>query len=137
MGHRHERCEKMQAESIMKAIKEAGLQQLDYVVVSHYSTLMEQRPAVESIGDASKYSAPAPAVAFAWSGAVLFVASLTFFLYAYLVRFAAAAPPGSWFPPAAVDVALFSAFALHHSLLARTPLRLRSGASSGRPSNDR
>jgi hypothetical protein len=43
---------------------------------------MEQRPAVESIGDASKYSAPAPAVAFAWSGAVLFVASLTFFLYA-------------------------------------------------------
>lgn len=29
-------AKKMQAESIMKAIKEAGLQQLDYVVVSHY-----------------------------------------------------------------------------------------------------
>jgi protein-S-isoprenylcysteine O-methyltransferase Ste14 len=39
------------------------------------------------------------------------------------VRFGAAAPPGSWFPPAAVDAALFSVFALHHSLLARTPLK--------------
>jgi competence protein ComEC len=29
-------AKKMQAESIMKAIKEAGLQQLDYVVISHY-----------------------------------------------------------------------------------------------------
>ena len=84
---------------------------------------MDQHPAVKSIGEASRYSASPPAIAFAWSGAVLFVASLTFFLYAYLVRFGAAVPTGSRFPPVAIDVALFSVFALHHSLLARTPLK--------------
>ena len=83
---------------------------------------MEQRPAVESIGESSNSSASWSAIAFAWGGALLFVASLTFFLYAYLVRFAAA-PPGSWFPPVAIDVALFSLFAFHHSLFARTPLK--------------
>ncbi len=84
---------------------------------------MEQRPAVESIGTASSSSPSAPAIAFAWGGAFLFVASLTYFLYAYLVRFGASARPGSWFPPVAIDVALFSFFALHHSLFARTPLK--------------
>jgi protein-S-isoprenylcysteine O-methyltransferase Ste14 len=84
---------------------------------------MEERPAVESVAEAPKYTASAPAIAFAWSGAALFVASLTFFLYAYFVRFGAPAPPGSWVPPAAIDVMLFSVFAVHHSLLARTRLK--------------
>lgn len=59
----------------------------------------------------------------AWLGGVVFVVSLAFFLYAYLVVFGRPAPPGPWLPPAAIDVALFSAFALHHSIFARTPLR--------------
>lgn len=84
---------------------------------------MEHRPAVESIREAPNPTASAPAAAFAWGGAVLFVASLIYFLYAYLVRFGSAVPPGSWFPPVVIDVALFSFFALHHSLFARTALK--------------
>jgi methanethiol S-methyltransferase len=86
---------------------------------------MEHRPAVDSIGKASSLLPSGASIAFAWSGAVVFVGSLIFFLYAYLVRFAAAVPPGHWLGPAAIDVALFSAFALHHSLFARTPLKAR------------
>jgi methanethiol S-methyltransferase len=63
--------------------------------------------------------------AFAWTGAALFAASLVFFLYSYLVTFGRPAPPGDWITPAAVDTALFSAFALHHSLLARARVRAR------------
>jgi protein-S-isoprenylcysteine O-methyltransferase Ste14 len=60
------------------------------------------------------------ALAFAWTGALLFGASLIVFLYAFLVSFGRAAPPGpaSW--DLVVNVLLFSVFALHHSLLART-----------------
>jgi protein-S-isoprenylcysteine O-methyltransferase Ste14 len=61
--------------------------------------------------------------AVAWSGACLFVASLLWFLYAYLVRFDAAPPAGDRVRPIIIDVALFSVFALHHSLFARTPLK--------------
>jgi methanethiol S-methyltransferase len=84
---------------------------------------MEQRPAVESIREASHPAASPLAIAVAWGGAVLFVASLIYFLFAYLVRFGSAVPAGSWFPPVAIDVAMFSLFALHHSLFARTPLK--------------
>jgi protein-S-isoprenylcysteine O-methyltransferase Ste14 len=67
---------------------------------------------------------PSPAArAAAWTGGVLFVASLAYFLYAYLVIFGRPAPPGPALIPAAIDVLLFSAFALHHSAFARTPLR--------------
>jgi protein-S-isoprenylcysteine O-methyltransferase Ste14 len=59
----------------------------------------------------------------AWGGGVLFVVSLTCFLYAYLVRFGASPAPGARLRPAAGDVALFSVFALHHSVFARTPLK--------------
>jgi protein-S-isoprenylcysteine O-methyltransferase Ste14 len=60
------------------------------------------------------------ALAFAWSGALLFATSLLVFLHAYLVTFghqAADEPalPNIWF-----DVGLFTFFALHHSLLARS-----------------
>jgi methanethiol S-methyltransferase len=59
----------------------------------------------------------------AWGGGVAFVASLAFFLYAYLVRFGRPVPAGPWLPPTAINVALFTAFALHHSVFARTPLK--------------
>jgi protein-S-isoprenylcysteine O-methyltransferase Ste14 len=61
--------------------------------------------------------------AVAWSGACLFVGSLIWFLYAYLVRYGAPAPAGGRFRPISIDIALFSLFALHHSLFARTPLK--------------
>ncbi len=58
-----------------------------------------------------------------WSGSVMFAASLLWFLYCYLIRFdsldAARAVPTSRPAAIAVNVLLFSVFALHHSLLAR------------------
>jgi protein-S-isoprenylcysteine O-methyltransferase Ste14 len=59
----------------------------------------------------------------AWGGALLFVFSLGFFLYSYAVRFALTASDGSRPRAIAIDVALFSVFALHHSLFARTRLK--------------
>jgi protein-S-isoprenylcysteine O-methyltransferase Ste14 len=58
---------------------------------------------------------------FAWLGGAWFVASLLYFLYAYFVRFgreAAASAHGT--AALGLNLALFTAFALHHSLLART-----------------
>ena len=58
------------------------------------------------------------------AGALLFVFSIATGALAYLSRFDAVAPAGaSPWSPVAIDVALFSAFALHHSVLARTPLK--------------
>lgn len=85
------------------------------------------------------------ALLFAWSGATMFVLSLAYFLYSYLVRFggtSAARLPlssseGTWLGrpmtdtaanplvPVAINVALFTAFALHHSLAARTTIKTR------------
>jgi protein-S-isoprenylcysteine O-methyltransferase Ste14 len=64
------------------------------------------------------------AAAFAWCGAAAFVVSLLWFLYCYFVRFdaidgASTAGAIAW------NVALFSAFALHHSVLARTAIKRR------------
>lgn len=66
------------------------------------------------------------------TGALLFVASLAMGGKAYVVDFDAVAPPGStpW-PALALDVALFSAFALHHSLLARTRIKALIHAAVG------
>lgn len=59
-----------------------------------------------------------------WSGAIVFALSLAYGIRAYVVGFAQVAPPGSpWFAPALLNVLLFSAFALHHSLLARTGVK--------------
>jgi hypothetical protein len=59
---------------------------------------------------------------FAWTGAALFLASLAYFLYCYLVQFgrpAAVTSPGAvWW-----NVALFTVFALHHSVFARERVR--------------
>ncbi|HEY6361945.1 MAG TPA: hypothetical protein VIX63_12610, partial [Vicinamibacterales bacterium] len=61
---------------------------------------------------------------FAWVGGALFLASLAFFLYMYLVTFsrpAAVTPPGA----IALDLGLFTVFALHHSVFARERVRAR------------
>jgi protein-S-isoprenylcysteine O-methyltransferase Ste14 len=57
------------------------------------------------------------------SGGLLFAASLAYFGWQYMRGFNA--PPGPGTSPAAVltDLALFSLFALHHSLFARTGLK--------------
>ena len=65
----------------------------------------------------------AAARAFAWAGAVLFAAALVYFLFSYAVTFGeiveGKAAPGA----IAINVALFSAFALHHSIFARDAVR--------------
>jgi len=60
--------------------------------------------------------------AFAWLGAGLFVVSLAYFLYSYAVTFgrvAASAGSGA-IAPVTVNLALFTVFAVHHSVMART-----------------
>jgi protein-S-isoprenylcysteine O-methyltransferase Ste14 len=56
----------------------------------------------------------------AWAGAAAFAASLAWFLYCYLVLYGRPAATGSVAAPIAVNVLLFTIFALHHSVLART-----------------
>lgn len=64
-------------------------------------------------------------LAFACFAAVAFAASLLFFLYAYLVLFGEPAGTGTRHPAlgAAWNVLLFTVFALHHSLFARTGMK--------------
>lgn len=59
-----------------------------------------------------------------WIGALLFLVSLSWGGKAYFESFNRVAPADAspWLP-LLLDVALFSAFALHHSVLARTPLK--------------
>ena len=68
---------------------------------------------------------PSPiGLAFVLAGGVVFVASLLGFVDFYLRRWSIVAIRGDgWAAPAAIDAGLFSAFALHHSLFARTGLR--------------
>jgi protein-S-isoprenylcysteine O-methyltransferase Ste14 len=49
----------------------------------------------------------------------MFAASLGFFLYSYLIRFGRPAHHPGVVAPVAIDAALFTFFALHHSLFAR------------------
>jgi protein-S-isoprenylcysteine O-methyltransferase Ste14 len=69
----------------------------------------------------------AAARTFAWGGAGLFAAALAYFLFSYAVTFGEITPggtPANTAPRAiAIDVALFSAFALHHSIFARDSVR--------------
>ena len=60
---------------------------------------------------------------YAWFGAAAFVASLAYFLFTYIVTFGETAAAGPALAPILVDVTLFSVFALHHSLFARTRLK--------------
>ena len=66
---------------------------------------------------------------FAWTGGALFVVSLSFFVFSYYFTYGqvtydhavAAAGPGA----VAWNVALFTVFALHHSVFARASIRSR------------
>jgi protein-S-isoprenylcysteine O-methyltransferase Ste14 len=60
----------------------------------------------------------------AWTGAGVFAASLAWFLYCYVVRFGRPAAPGHVLSPVLVNILLFSVFALHHSVLARSRAKL-------------
>lgn len=60
-----------------------------------------------------------PALAFAWAGAVVFVLSLAVFLYLHATAWDEAASGDPWRPVLA-NTGLFTIFALHHSLLARS-----------------
>jgi len=88
---------------------------------------MDQRPIIGSMEKTSRAAvifAPSRGARItAWGGAVAFAASLAYFLYAYLVRFGVTTADTVIWRPALTDIALFSAFALHHSLFARTPLK--------------
>lgn len=57
---------------------------------------------------------------FAWAGATLFVCALLYFAWSYFVLFGHAAEGAGLWRPALIDVGLFSLFALHHSVLARS-----------------
>lgn len=59
---------------------------------------------------------------FVWLGGALFAASLALAAWWHLVWLARPAPFGGW-TPVAIDVLLFATFALHHSALARPPLK--------------
>jgi protein-S-isoprenylcysteine O-methyltransferase Ste14 len=63
-----------------------------------------------------------PARAFVWGGALLFAASLSYFLFTYAFTFGEIEQAS---PAAAIiiDVALFTVFALHHSVFARERVR--------------
>ena len=62
---------------------------------------------------------------FAWTGAIVFVLSLSYFLYSYWVVFGRTADGALRAPAVIWDLALFSAFAAHHSVFAREPVRRR------------
>jgi len=64
-----------------------------------------------------------PALAIAWTGTLAFAASLIWFVYSYLVRFGEVEPGGARLGPLLINVALFTAFALHHSILARSRVK--------------
>jgi methanethiol S-methyltransferase len=62
---------------------------------------------------------PLPRIkAFAWAGGALFVLSLLYFLHSYLRRFGG--PTGGGAGAVTADILLFTAFALHHSVFARS-----------------
>ena len=59
---------------------------------------------------------------FAWAGAALFVISLSYFAYSFLITYAAPAAATAR-GAVAVDLTLFTVFALHHSVFARERVR--------------
>lgn len=65
---------------------------------------------------------PLAAQACAWGGTLVFVTSLSYFLYAYVVTYDEMSSSGGA-GAAAANVLLFTAFALHHSVFARERVR--------------
>jgi protein-S-isoprenylcysteine O-methyltransferase Ste14 len=64
-----------------------------------------------------------PALLFTWLGALIFFVSLAYFLFSYVTTFGEAASAGAAAPAITWNVALFTVFALHHSVFAREPVR--------------
>ena len=60
---------------------------------------------------------------FVWIGAAVFVASLAYFLFSYLVTFDASEASGTEWGSITWNVGLFTLFALHHSIFARERVR--------------
>lgn len=68
-------------------------------------------------------ASPAFARLFAWIGAGLFFLSLAYFLFAYAITFGVPATGGDRARAAGWNVALFTLFAMHHSVFARERVR--------------
>jgi protein-S-isoprenylcysteine O-methyltransferase Ste14 len=64
------------------------------------------------------------AVLFTWLGALIFFISLAYFLFSYVTTFGERAPTGDAARAITWNVALFTVFALHHSVFARERVRL-------------
>ncbi len=60
---------------------------------------------------------------FAWSGALLFALSLSYFLLAYAFTFGETRQAPAAMAPILLDLGLFTVFALHHSVFARGRVR--------------
>ena len=71
---------------------------------------------------------PVGALVFAWGGAAVFAGSLLFFFYCYLIQFGRPAASGPRAAPIAIDILLFTGFALHHSVFARPTINERVAA---------
>ena len=69
------------------------------------------------------HALPARAPLVAWLGGALFVVSLGVFLYCYFAGFGSSGAPSGLARPIGENVALFTAFALHHSVLARSGVK--------------
>lgn len=64
---------------------------------------------------------------FVWGGGTIFVAALVVFAGWFLFVLGRAAPSGGW-QPLVLDAALFTIFALHHSVFARDSVKRRLAA---------
>lgn len=60
------------------------------------------------------------ALSFAWGGALLFVVSLAYFVYSYVFSFGRAVSGELRVRPILINSALFTIFAIHHSVFARS-----------------
>src|SRR3954462_9197245 len=98
------------------------------VIATRGPPLPDIAPIIPTLMAAPPRAASA-ALVFAWGGAAAFAASLLFFLYSYLITFGRPATTAGLARPIAVDTALFTAFALHHSVFARPAVKRRVAAA--------
>jgi protein-S-isoprenylcysteine O-methyltransferase Ste14 len=70
-------------------------------------------------------------VAFALAGGLLFAGSLLYFAWQYLAGFDAPAHAGRGGSAVAINIALFTVFALHHSVFARAGLKAAIARAAG------
>jgi hypothetical protein len=71
--------------------------------------------------------------AFMWLGAIVFFVSLGYFLFSYVTSFGQPAGNGPIAPAITWNVALFTGFALHHSVFARERIRAAIAAALPEP----